>query len=43
MPLISEKPFTVDLIKVIFYMVFFSAIISSGNGLGDARTLLQTE
>ena len=42
MPLMSEKPFTVDLIKVIFYLVFLSPIISSGNSSDDARALLQT-
>lgn len=43
MPWISVKSFTVDLIKVIFYLVFLSPIISSGKGLDDARALLQTE
>lgn len=42
MPLMSEKPFTVVLIKVIFYLVFLSPIIFSGNSLDDARELLQT-
>lgn len=42
MPLMSEKPFTVDLIKVIFSSCFLSPIISSGNSLDDARALLQT-
>ena len=42
MPLMSEKPFTIDLIKVIVYLVFLSPVISSGNSSDDARALLQT-
>lgn len=41
-PLMSEKPFTIDLMKVIVYLVFLLPVISSGNSSDDARALLQT-
>lgn len=41
--LMSEKPFTADLINLIFYLVFLSPIVSSGNSLDDARALLYPE